>query len=654
MKTIPANGKIFSPIQIGSITVPNRIVAAPFCTRQSTVEGYATPELIDYWRERAAGGCGLVIVEACYIDDECSRAERNMLGAFGTDCHVGLAQTAEAIKIYGAKAFLQLAHSGRQTLPTAIGGRETLAPSAIPCPYMSYLWGGPNPTKEINHEEIKQVINNFAKACERAKEVGFDGVELHFGHGYLVGSFMSAYMNKRTDEYGGSLENRARFPLEVFKKCQEACGENYPIGVRLTADEYIPGGITLEETKQTSKWLEEAGAAYIHVSASNYETVETQCPTIYQPKGFLVPLAEAIKKEVNVPVIAVAALTADLMVKVIEEDMADMVAVGRGMNADPRMAQKMAEGRTEDIIPCIRCNRCLESEGQDKPTRCDVNFLTGRRLAYPIQPISGKKKVVVVGGGPAGMEAARVAALRGCQVKLYEGKERLGGALIPASVPDFMEDFRSLINYFETQLSKLGVEVILGKQVTPEEVRQDAPDTLVVALGAKPASVKAKGRKGALVRQAVDAVTGGVDLGEEILVVGGSFIACQMAAHWAKIGKKVTLASARQLSSQLAGEIEPVSKGMLQRLLNELKVNIKPDHFLVEVTDKGGIFRTSGGQKAEIKADNVLLAVGFQPRKTEVEKYRGVARRVFAVGDCVRPRRIGPAVHEGFLAGYEA
>ena len=654
MKQLSGTHKIFEDIQVGALKIPNRIVAAPFCTRLSTPEGFATPELINYWQQRASGGCGLVIVEACYIDDECSRAERNMLGAFDSDCHVGLAQIAESIKINGSKAFLQLVHSGRQTLPTAIGGRETLAPSAIPCPYMSYLWGGPNPTKEITVEEIKGVTENYVKAAERAKEVGFDGIELHFGHGYLVGSFLSSYMNKRTDEYGGSLENRAKVGLEIFERCKMMLGENYPIGVRLTADEYVEGGITLEETKQVSKWYEEAGIGYIHVSASNYETVETQCPTIYQKKGFLVHLAEGIKEAVNIPVIAVAALTYDLAMKVIEEKKADMVAIGRGMNADPQMARKMAEGHPEDIIPCIRCNRCLEAEGQDKPTRCDVNFLTGRSLAYPIVPAMNQGKVIVVGGGPSGMEAARVAALRGHDVKLYEKNSRLGGALIPASTPEFMGDFKSLINYYEVQLEKLGVEVVLNKQVDATEVKKEKPDTIVVAVGGKSATVKVPGRKNPIVIQAVETMTGDMKLGDEIIIVGGSFIACQIAAHWAKNGKKVTIASARNLEEQFAGEIEPVSKGVLLRLLNDLNVNINPDHFLVEIVDDGAIFDTTKNGRTKVIADNVLLATGFLPKKVEVNKFKGLAPRVFATGDCVRPRRIGPAIHEGFIAGYEA
>lgn len=652
MKKLSGNGKIYEEIQVGSMRVPNRIVVAPFCTRLADPDGFVTPELIDYWRERAAGGAGMVIVEATSIDQKCSRLERNQLGAFGDDCYVGLARIAEAIQTHGAKAVLQLCHAGRQTMPPAIWGQTPLAPSAIPCPYMSRLIGEPNPTREITIEEMREVQENFVEACWRAKQAGFDGVEMHFAHGYLVGSFLSSYMNKRQDEYGGSLENKARYPIEIIKSCLKRVGAGF-IGVRITADEYIDGGISLDESKTVSKWFEEAGVSYIHVSASNYETVETQCPTVYQAKGFLIHLADAIKKEIKIPVIAVAAITPDLAVEVIEKDKADMVAIGRGLNADPYFPQKMAEGRTEDIIPCIRCNRCLEAEGQEHPTRCETNFLTGRRLEYPFILLRDSRRVVVVGGGPGGLEAARVAALRGCRVKLYDENDQLGGALIAASVPEFMDDFKRLIVYYEAQLKKLGVEVVLNHRVLPKTIEGDSPDTLVLALGSNPVTTRVPGKDKTKVSQAVDAILGKVSLGNQIILIGGNFISMQIAAHLAQQGKRVFLASRRVKEEQLGGELEAVSQYMLVRMLKELNVELLLRHNLIEITEEGGVFENSKGSST-VKADNVLLSLGYLPRSQDLKKFKGIAQRVYAVGDCVRPRRIGPAIHEGFIAGYDA
>ena len=654
MAKLMGSGKIFAEIQMGSLKVPNRIAAAPFLSRLASPEGYATPELIDYWRQRASGDVGFIIVEAAFIDQKCSRLQRNQLGVFSDDCHVGLATLSQTIQLYGAKACLQLAHAGRQTRPTEIWGNTPIAPSPIPCPFMTMVLGRPNSTREITIEQIKEVVVDFAHGARRAKEAGFDAVELHFAHGYLVASFFSRHTNKREDEYGGSLENRAKIGLEILKRCHEETGADFPIGVRISGDEFLPDGLTLNESKVISKWFEETGAAYIHVSASNYETVETQCPTIYQKRGLLLDLASGIKEVVSVPVIAVASITPDLAVKVIEEDQADLVAIGRGLNADPHLVRKMAEGRMEDIIPCIRCNRCIEAESNERPTMCDTNFLTGRRIAYPIVPVSRPTKVVIVGGGPGGLEAARVAATRGCGVKLYEQNDRLGGALIAASVPDFMQEFRELRAYYETQLRKLEVDLVLNHTVTSETIQTDQPDTLILALGAQPLDSKVPGSDRALVSQGVDAVLGKVSLRDKILLIGGNYISCQIAAHLAQQGRKVTLASVRKEESQLARELEPISQYVIVRLLKKLKVEIALHHNLVEITDDGGIFQVPGKNPITIQADNILLSLGFSPKKEEANQFKGLARRVFAIGDCVRPRRVGPAIHEGFIAGYEA
>ena len=655
MERLTGAGKIFEGIQIGTMKVPNRIAVAPFCTRLATVDGFATPQQISYWGDRACGS-GLVIVEVSYIDRKASRTMRNQLGCFGEECHVGLALIAEAIHVQGAKAVLQLNHAGRQSMPEGHFGLPSLAPSAIPYPYKT----GPVPTKEMTIEEIEDVIGSFARASKIAMTVGFDGVEFLYGHGYLVAQFLSGYTNKRKDKYGGSLENRARFGIEIIKEAVKACGPGFPICIRISADEYIKDGITLEESQITSKWFEEAGAAYISVSASNHETIEHQMTSIYQSKGNLVYLAEGIKQAVSVPVIAVGGLTPELAVKVIEEGRADMVTIGRGYNADPYFAKKMAEGRPEDIVPCIRCNSCLESEGQERPIRCDANFLTGRNLAYPFKPVREPRKVMIVGGGPGGLEAARVAALRGCKVKLYDENSRLGGAVIAAAVPEFMDDLQRLLMYYEAQIKKLGVEVILNRRVTPALVKSEKPDTLILSLGAKPMETHVPGKDRTIVGQPEDALLGAITLSRNVLLVGGNYISCQLAVHLAQQGKKVVLATSRKEETQLAGELEienlykRTSTEALIRMMRDVKVEIYLGYKLVEITSSGAVFQKPDKSRITIQADNVLLCLGYLPKKEELETFKGLAPRILAVGDCVRPRRIGPAIHEGFMAGYEA
>lgn len=655
MLNLCGKGKLFEEIWIGTMKVPNRIVAAPFTTRLASVEGFATPELIDYWSQRARGGAGLVIVEACNIDRKTSRLERNQLGIWGEDCHVGLAQIAEAIHTEGARSSIQLCHAGRQTTPAAIEGRLPVGPSPIPCKYMSQLLGRPNETRELSIDEIEEIIEDFVSAARRAKGVRFDSIELHFAHGYLVGSFLSNYTNKRNDIYGGPLENRARMALEIVKRIRCELGPGYPIGVRLSGDEYVDGGINIEETKTVAKWLEKAGVDYIHVSASCYETAEMQCPTIYQPEGLLVYLAKQVKKVVHVPVITVAAITPELASDIIEKGDADMVAIGRGLNADPDMPNKIAADRLSDIIPCIRCNRCLEAEGLEIPTRCDVNFLTGRSTEHQINRAGTSKNVVIIGGGPSGLEAARVAALRGHKVKLFEKKSQLGGALLSASVPEFLKDFRKLIAYYETQLVNLGVEIILNKEVQADgpEITSLTPDVLIIAIGAKPITLKIAGSKNEIVSQVIDVLQGKVALGDNIVIIGGSFVSCQLALYLARQkGKKVIMATKRKSLNVVAREIEIVSSIQLVRELLNNNVDIRLGYDPVKIDNNVISFRTAGGEIIKINTDNVIASLGFKPDKRKVGSYRQAAPAVYAVGDCIRAKTIGPSIHEGFIAGY--
>lgn len=654
MKRISGNGKLFEKIQIGTMIVPNRFVAAPFCSRLATPEGYATLEVIDYWKQRAAGGCGLVIVEATYIDRKASRIERNQLGVWNDEFKVGLGKIAEAIKIEGSKAVLQLLHAGRQTLPSEIWGLTPIAPSPIPCKYMSALLGKTQEVKEITLKEIEEVIEAFANGARRAKEAGFDAVELHFAHGYLVTSFLSPYTNKRNDNYGGSLQNRARIALEILTRVKQETGQDFPVGVRISAEEFMPEGICIEETKIVSCWLLDNGIDYLHISASNYETAETQCTPTYLPKGYLVPLAEEVKNVVpSLPIIVGGAISPEIAIQVIEENKADLVSFGRGLNADPALPNKMAEGRIEDILRCIRCNRCLEAVDSGRPPYCDINFLSTRNLSYPLIKLNSPRKVIVVGGGPSGLESARVAALRGCNVDLYEKTEYLGGALIAASRPKFSTDILNLVKYYERKLDQLGVRVLIKQQADSNFVKELKPDTVIVALGSEPLPLNIKGGDSSKVIQASKLLRDNIQIGDNLVVLGGGFISCQVSAYLAQEGKKVTIVTARKKLEQIAGEIDAVSQKVLLRLLNELKITIYMGLIPQEVTDQGLICKNHEDY-IFLPSENVIVSMGFFPKKKEALTFKNSASRVFIIGDCVRPRWIGPAIHDGFIAGYRA
>jgi 2-enoate reductase len=296
----------------------------------------------------------------------------------------------------------------------------------------------------------------------------------------------------------------------------------------------------------------------------------------------------------------------------------------------------------------------MEAEGRELTTRCETNFLTGRSQSYPILPIRRPRKVVVVGGGPGGLEAARVAALRGCKVKLYDENDRLGGALVAASIPQFMEEFRRVIDFYETQLKRLDVEVVLHQRILPADTHADQPDSLILALGARSITPMVPGKDKPIVGHAIDALLGKFEFGDRVLLIGGNFISCQIAAHLAEQDREVTLVTQRRQESQLAGELERFSQRELIRMLKKLRVKTILGHRLSEIIDGGGIFQTGEIRNVVFEVDNVLLSLGYLPKRQELKKFMGHAQLVHAVGDCVRPRRMGPAIWEGFIAGYEA
>jgi 2,4-dienoyl-CoA reductase-like NADH-dependent reductase (Old Yellow Enzyme family)/thioredoxin reductase len=645
--------KLFEPIKIGEMELRNRFVAAATSTRLASPEGYATRGLIDYWSARAKGGCGLVIVEAACVDIKTSRIERNQVGAYTDECHVGLCELAESIQMHGAKAALQILHAGRQTTAFANYGNTPIAPSPIPCKYMSENIGQINKTKEISLAEIEEVINAHADAAGRVKAAGFNAIEIHGAHGYLIASFLSPYTNKRKDRYGGSLENRARFALEIVERVREKVGKNFPIIFRITASECMgEEGITPKEAKVTAKWLEDASVDCLHVSASNYETVEWQCPVMYQPYGILIDFAAEIKKEVNVPVIAVGSITPELAIKTVEEGKADMVAISRGLIADPDFPNKIAENRLEDIRPCLRCEEgCLLGEALERPVRCDVNFLAGRESYIDTRPAVKSLEVTVIGGGPGGMEAARVAALRGHNVTLYDENNKLGGLLIPAGIPPFKNDIRLLNKYLEIQLKKLGVKVKLGKKVEPSDLKAKKPDAIIVAIGSKPSCPDIKGFNKGIVVDPIDLLLNKRKVGQTVIVSGGGFIGCEVAAYLGQQKKKVFLTT-RRAENQIAGEMEYAVRKVLRGMLKESNVEIRPEVTLSEVLDNGATFLDKKLNKLTIRADNIIPCTGFTPKKEEAKAFKGIAPRFYAVGDCVEVRRVGPAIHEGYFAAY--
>ena len=631
--------KLMQSFRLKNVELRNRIVMAPMLSRLCYPNGVVSPKLIDYYTERAKGGVGLIIVEYCYIDGKESKANPGQLGVYDDQLIGGLGDLAEAIQEWGAKAILQICHAGRCT-SARIMGRQPIAPSSMPS-YTGEM------AREMTLEEIEGAIESFAEAARRAKIAGFDGVELHGTHGYLLAQFLSPYTNRRTDKYG---RDRGLFALETLDRVRSRVGSDFPVGYRISGDEFVEGGITLPEAKTFAKRLEEKGIDYLHVSAGIIETGQRFILPMYFPKGALLPLAEGIKSSVNVPVIAVGAIhDPALAEEALQKKRADLIAMGRALIADPELPNKVQSGQLEEIRTCLRCNQgCINRLPQNKTQRCAINAEVGRERQMRIHPVSKAKHVCVIGGGPAGMEAARLLSLRRHRVTLIEKEKELGGLLRYATVPDFKAELKSFLEYLKTQVQKLAVEILLDRRATPEFVKEIKPDSVVLAAGSSLRIPDIPGTGKPFVATSIELLSGSFKAGARVVVVGGAAMGCEVAALLASSGTKVTLV---EMLGDLATDLEMRSRLALLQLLKERGVKILTN-WKVEKIENGYVLLVSRDwEKLEVATNSVILALGLTSNQELLKPLRESFREVYAVGDCVEPRKIYQAIHEGAFAG---
>ncbi len=623
--------KLFEPIEIGGMVVKNRIVMPAAETNFHTPDGGVTERLLEFYRERAKGGVGFAVVGVAKI-------EPYFFGglAIHDDKYIpDLKKISDVFHEYDVKCAVQLWHPGRYEI-SFDPNRTPVAPSPIPPPIFTK-----KVPKELTKEEILQIEEEFADAALRAKKAGFDAVELIGSAGYLISQFFSPATNKRTDEYGGSLENRTRFAVEIIQRIKEKCGESYPVLIRIPGDEFIEGGNTVREMKQIAKILEDAGVAAINVMAGWHES-RRPLVTMLVPRGGFAYLAAEIKEAVSVPVIASHRINDPLLAeKILQEGKADMVAMLRPLIADPELPKKAKEGRFDEIRFCVACNQgCMDMVMQAQPITCLVNPTVGREAEFRNLRAERKKKVVIVGGGPGGCMAAEMLAKKGHEVVLFERTDRLGGQLNIAANSPLAYEFAEVGRYFMNVLPKMGVDVRYSTTADAEKVLAENPDVVIVAVGASPLIPSIPGVENAVT--AFDVLAGKVEVGENVVVIGGGGVGCDTAAKLAEEGKSVTIV---EMLPKIGADIGISTRWTVLLYLNQKGVKMLTNTKAVEIKPNAVVVEQNG-EKKEIGCDTAVIAVGTKPNDGLYDELSGKVAELYKIGDCVKPRKALDATRE--------
>ena len=646
---------MFAPLTIKGVTFKNRVMAAPMTTDRTVYPGGTpTQECINGYEVRARGGVGCVTLTESFVDEDRSARHDHSIDFYTPNKSVyhqeALFVLAESITRHGAVASVQFNHAGCVNHPDTVKDHKNpFGPSA-------FVREDGVQVEEMTVEDMREVADHFAQAALGAKLAGFQMVMLHGGHGWLLGQFVSPLTNHRTDEYGGSLENRARFPRMVIDRIHEVCGDELLIEYRMSGSERVPGGLELGEAAEFAKLIQDR-VDIIHVTSGMYHNhvVSKAFSSSYHPHGCNLDLAEAIKKAVRIPVAAVGGFNSPEQIEeAIASGKCDFVALGRQMMADPDFVNKAAKGREDEIMPCLRCS-CFnplasdpEKRVQVVPFECTVNPTSMRqlRLTSSTPPVKEPgQKVLVVGGGPGGMYAALTAAERGHRVTLMDEREKLGGTLWYTDYDPHKEDMRIFRDHLANRVYRAGVDVQLGTRVTRETVGEFAPDAVILAIGGRPAAPDIPGLR-EHAEYALNAYT--KESGKRVVMLGGGLVGMEIAIHLGNRGHDVTVLA----RSEACRDAFPSHREAM-RLFKPDSVTVCTHTQVTEVTENGVKAVGPEGKEAFFAADSVYYALGTRAPTDELNELRSVCARTAVIGDCQKPARIMQAVRDGMFAALD-
>lgn len=635
---------VFTPGKIGTMELKNRLIV-PAMETEYSADGTINDRITDYWIERAKGGWALLTMEVAAVSRN-GKGFPNSLTLYDDDCIPMYKKLIDEVHKYGSKMSIQLHHAGRQTISYFIGGEQIVAPSAIAHPMYGEV------PRELTTEECYQIIEDYGDAAVRAQKAGFDAVEVHAGHGYLPVQFMSENINRRIDEFGGDLVGRTKFLVDVIKNIKAKCGADYPVIVRISGEEHLDDGITLEETKMIAPLLEEAGVDAINVSNGAALSQEYIAGCMALKFGYNLVNAEAVKSVVNIPIIGVGKLSEPYLLEhALTSNKADFLAIGRGSIADPHFPEKMAADLFDEITPCISCcQKCLPIPGQPSEIgmSCLANPFAGREKEMVVKPAEVKKNIMVVGGGPAGMVFAYIAAQRGHSVTVYEKSATLGGQFALAAIPPTKQPIAKLLKHYLAMGKKFGVKYVCGQEVTLDLIKEKNPDSVVLATGSIPLILNIEGIHNDNVVTALDILAGRAVAGNRVLVLGGGLVGAETADFLAQNLRSVAIV---EMMGAIAADETHNPKVFLMQRLNSHNVQMHVGTKVVKILQDGVICEKDGQEIQLTGFDTIVLAFGVRSYNPLEEPVKNAGYDTYVIGDAVKGRNAVDAILEGAKAG---